>query len=170
MKLNSQKRKQKLKELLDKRKLELGVGSKTAADEVVSKDKLIFEEQLQEKAPNKTLIPDIKLIILEEEEDRDREAMQLAMKKYSKLWKNLYYKYSNSGFNPKNVSNFDQYNEKSQTISLGEMTKLLKDHNTFPNLISKEELQTLFRLVNTKILKKQDLQAMDYPAYYQFML
>lgn len=96
--------------------------------------------------------------------------MQLAMKKYAKVWKNLYYKYSNSGFNPKNVSNFDQYNEKSQTISLGEMTKLLKDHNTFPNLISKEELQTLFRLVNTKILKKQDLQAMDYPAYYQFML
>lgn len=50
---------------------------------------------------------------LEEEEDRDREAMNLMMKRYSKLWRNLYYKYSNSGFNSKNVTNFDQYNERS---------------------------------------------------------
>ena len=65
------------------------------------------QEQKAKKQASKTLIPDIKLLILEEEEDRDREAMQLMMKKYGKLWKNLYYKYSNSGFNPKNVSNFD---------------------------------------------------------------
>jgi len=47
------------------------------------------------------------LINLDEEEDRDKEAINMMMKKYAKLWKNLYYKYSNSGFNSKNVSNFD---------------------------------------------------------------
>lgn len=31
-------------------------------------------------------------------------------------------------------------NERSQTISLAEVTKLLKEHNAFPNLINKEEL------------------------------
>lgn len=111
------------------------------------------------------MIPDIKLLNLDEEEDRDKEAMNLMMKKYGKLWKNLYYKYSNSGYNNKNVSNFDQYNEKSQTISLGEMTKMLKDHNTFPNLINKDELQALFRMVNSKLFKVQELQSMDFPAY-----
>lgn len=116
------------------------------------------------------MLPELKLLNLDEEEDRDKEAMNLMMKKFTKLWKNLYYKYSNSGFNPKNASNFDQYNEKSQTISLGEMTKLLRDHNVFPNLINKDELQAIFRLVNTKLFKRQDNQAMDYPAYLQMIL
>jgi hypothetical protein len=88
----------------------------------------------------KMMIPEVKLLDLEEEENRDKEAMNLIMKKYMKLWKNLYYKYSNSGFSSKPVSNFDQMNEKNQTINLAEMTKLLKDHNAFPNLINKEEL------------------------------
>ena len=141
----SQRKKQKLKDILDKRKLEHGVGPKT--DEGPSKDQLVFddgvieqEKEAHKKAMGKMMVPEIKLLNLDEEEDRDKEAMNLIMKKYAKLWKNLYYKYSNSGFNPKNVSNFDQYNERSQTISIAEMTKLLRDHNTFPSLISKEEL------------------------------
>ena len=118
------------------------MGSKT--EEIPNKEKLIYDqdgtEQDSKKKVERGSLPEIKLLNLDEEEDRDREAMTLIMKKYSKLWKNLYYKYSNSGFNSKNVANFDQYNEKSQTISLGEMTKLLKDHNVFPNLINKDEL------------------------------
>lgn len=42
-------------------------------------------------------------------------------------------------------------------MNVAEMTKMLKDHNTFPNLINKDELQTLFRLINTKIFNKNDL-------------
>jgi hypothetical protein len=49
---------------------------------------------------------------LDEEEDRDREAVQSFMKKYAKLWKNLYYKYANSGFSAKQIYNFDQLNDK----------------------------------------------------------
>ena len=44
---------------------------------------------------------------LDEEEDRDKEAVNMFMKKYSKLWKNLFYKYCNSGFSAKPISNFD---------------------------------------------------------------
>lgn len=56
---------------------------------------------------SKMMIPDIKLLNLDEEEIRDKEGMLLIMKKYAKLWKNLYYKYANSGFSSKKISNFD---------------------------------------------------------------
>lgn len=101
-----------MKEVIDKRKLELGVGPKT--EEGPGKDKLIYndgeveqEHEKIKKMMGRMMIPEIKLLNLDEEEDRDREAMNLVMKKYAKLWKNLYYKYCNSGFSSKNVSNFD---------------------------------------------------------------
>ena len=167
--LVSVRRKQKLKDVLDKRKLEMGIAPKSLdpSDENQIKDKLIYRDgevldtsegtEKLRKAMSKMMAPEIKLLNLDEEEDRDKEAMLLIMKKYAKLWKNLYYKYSNSGFSSKNVKTFDQLNERSQTISLGELTKLLKDHNTFPNLINKDELQTLFRLVNMKLFGRLDL-------------
>lgn len=39
------------------------------------------------------------------------------------------------------------------------MTKLLKEHNVFPNMINKEELLTLFRQVNSKLFNRLDVQA-----------
>ena len=59
---------------------------------------------------SKAIQAQIKLLNLDEEEDRDKEAMTLLMKKYTKLWKNLYYKYVNSGFSSKNISNFIYFN------------------------------------------------------------
>jgi hypothetical protein len=47
------------------------------------------------------MIPEIKLIDLDEEEERDKEAIIEYFKKYAKLWKNLYYKYANSGYSSK---------------------------------------------------------------------
>ncbi len=52
------------------------------------------------------------LLDLNEEEERDKEAANAIMKKYSKLWKNLFYKYANSGFSSKQINNFDQLNDK----------------------------------------------------------
>ena len=50
-------------------------------------------------------------------------------------------------------------------MNFAEMTKLLKDHQTFPSLITKEELQALFRLINMKLCNRSDLQALDYDGY-----
>ena len=50
------------------------------------------------------------------------------------------------------------------------MTKLLKDHGTFPSLITKEELATLFRLINNKLFNRSDLQAFDYNGYQAFIM
>lgn len=78
------------------------------------------------------MIPQISLFDLDEEEDRDKEAVEMFMKKYAKLWKNLYYKYGNSGFSSKPISSFDQLGEKFQLINLPEIIKMLKDYGTFP--------------------------------------
>ena len=115
------------------------------------------EQEKARKLMAKMMLPEIKLLNLDEEENRDKESMQVVMKKYSKLWKNLYYKYSNSGFSSKKVTNFDSMNERSSTISLAEVTKLLKEHNFFPNMINKDELQTLFKLVNAKLFNNKDI-------------
>jgi hypothetical protein len=113
-----ERKRQKLKEVIDKRKLEHGVGMRNLPNEIeesATKDMLIFkgseisqvDNERAKKALGKVMQPEIQLINLDEEEDRDKEAINMMMKKYTKLWKNLYYKYSNSGFNSKNVSNFD---------------------------------------------------------------
>ncbi len=52
----------------------------------------------------------------------------LYVKKYQKLWKFLFGKYSNSGYSIKDVSNFDKIKDKAQTINLAEVQKFLNDH------------------------------------------
>lgn len=96
---------------MEKRKLELGIGSSSTqeAKPLIYKEGSVLAEsdKLKKLTEQKLLIPQIKLIDLEEEEERDRESVTMFMKKYQKLWKNLYYKYSNSGFSSKQISNFD---------------------------------------------------------------
>ena len=55
----------------------------------------------------KILTPSLKLIDLDEEEERDKEAVVLFMKKYGKLWKNLFSKFANSCFRTKQIKDFD---------------------------------------------------------------
>lgn len=50
----------------------------------------------------------LKIKDFEEEEDRDNEGLMLYVRKYNKLWKLLFSKYSNSGYSIKDVSNFDK--------------------------------------------------------------
>lgn len=76
---------------------------------MIYKDGAVLGEsdKLKKLVEQKLMIPSIKLIELDDEEERDREAVGMFMKKYAKLWKNLYSKYSNSGFSAKQINNFD---------------------------------------------------------------
>lgn len=87
------------------------------------------------------------------------------MKKYTKLWKNLFSKYANTGFTTKVVRDFDQMGEKAQMINLPEMTKLLKDQGMLPAYISKDDLGALFRIINIKSGNKADTTTLDYFGY-----
>ena len=68
---------------------------------------------------------------LDEEEDRDSEVINEFMKRYAKLWRNVFSKYQNQGFKLNKVKDFDQLANAPQ-ISAAEITKLLKEHNCMP--------------------------------------
>ena len=49
------------------------------------------------------------------------------------------------------------------------MNKLLRDHDITQNMLNKDQLQVLVRLVNFKFVKRLDLGALDQAAYMHLM-
>ena len=73
-----------------------------------------------------------------EEEEFEKGACAEIMKRFSKLWRNLFGKYCNIGHKTKALmdrGNFDGLKNLAETMSLAEMIKLLKDHNSLPELL-----------------------------------
>jgi len=95
----------KLKQEIEKRKIQLGVSTLNQKDE---QKNIIFDEQLPLKLLEaRNMEPELVLVDLQEEEDRDRDAVEACMRKFSKLFRNLFTKYANSGFSSKQLRNFD---------------------------------------------------------------
>lgn len=106
-----------------------------------------------------------------EEEDRDREILNQFMKKYAKIWKFLFGRYANQAYSTKGKANFDDMGKKTSQINLAELTKMLKDHNTYPTLLSRDELASLIRLINMHSAQanSSDLAMLDYNQFLQFI-
>ena len=64
----------------------MGISTRNNQDEQKA---LIFKES-EKKTLEKAIVPVIKLLDLDEEEERDKEAISQFMKKYAKLFKNYY--------------------------------------------------------------------------------
>ena len=62
----------------------------------------------------------------------------------------------------KKIQNFEYFSDKS--INVAEMNKLLRDHDITQNMLNKDQLQVLVRLV-----KRLDLGALDQAAYMHLM-
>jgi hypothetical protein len=105
------------------------------------------------------------LVDLNQEEDRDREIIVAFMRRNAKIWKFLFGRYANQCYSSKNLSNFEDIQRKTSQISLAEITKMLKDLNTYPLLLNKEELASLIRLINMNSTQENssDLAMLDYP-------
>jgi hypothetical protein len=56
--------------------------------------------------------PQITAVNMEDEEDRDRDAINELMKRYTKLWRNIFIKYQSEGFALKKETNFDDIKKK----------------------------------------------------------
>lgn len=169
-KMKDERKKKRLAEELEKRKIEYGINALNKSD---ANRKIIFDEgevDKFKKNEKKTGLPEIELFDFEEEEQRDVEAIKLLMKKYSKLWKFYFEKYANIGFSTKQIKNFDELNEKHSTINLAEALKLLKDHDFDKKYITKEEVAAIIRLVNFKKIKKSDLTAMNYAGFLEWII
>ena len=93
----------------------------------------------------------IQLVDINEEEERDREMINQFLKKYAKIWKFMFQRYANQAYSTKGKrGDFDDIGNNLSQISLPEITKMLKEHNTFPLLIKKGELSSLIRMINIK--------------------
>jgi hypothetical protein len=75
------------------------------------------------------------------------------MKKYAKLWRNIFNKYSAAGFKVIPLherGSFEGLNKANDSVTLAELTKMCKDHHLYPQLLQKDDLTQLYRLVNQK--------------------
>ena len=109
-------------------------------------------------------------IELDDEEDVDRQAAHLFMRKYAKLWRNIFSKYANAGYKvlPLNDrGSFEGLNKASESITLAEIMKMCKDHNLFPSLLSKDDISQIFRFVNLKA--NMPIQPLDFPKFLSFL-
>ena len=161
----------RLKEELEKRRVEIGVASNVKGVKQEIKALILKEGPKKVKKFKNPLDQQIQLVDLNEEEDRDREILNQFMKKYAKIWKFMFQRYANQAYSTKGRSNFDDLGKKTQQINLAEITKILKDHNTYPLLISKDEIASLIRLINmhSDTENSNDLAMLDYTQFLQFI-
>jgi hypothetical protein len=106
-------------------------------------------------------------------EDCDKVAVQLHMRKYAKLWRNIFSKYSNAGFRIAPLherGSFEGLKQADEQITLPEVTKLLRDHNSYPTIVSRDDLAQLFRLIQIKHGVNASNQTIDYARYQQLIL
>jgi len=109
----------------------------------------------------------VKWIEIEEEEEWEKGACAEIMRRFSKLWRHLFAKYSNTGHKTKPLmdrGNFDGLKNLAELMSLAEMNKLLKEHYATPNLIQNQDVASIFRIVNTR-LQSSKLTAVDFKGF-----
>jgi len=116
----------------------------------------------------KKILPEIELIDFSCEEEREKDAVLLFMKKYKRLFRYLFTKYANTAYSKKIVE-FDALKEKSEIISTAEVTKMLKDHNVESNMLNRDELATLLRLVNAR-MGRNDINTLTFEGFQEFFL
>lgn len=104
---------------------------------------------------------------IEEEEEWEKGACAEIMRRFSKLLRHLFGKYSNTGHKTKTLmdrGNFDGLKNLAETMSLAEMIKLLKEHYALPALLQKQDVASLFRFVNTR-LQSSKLTVVDFKGF-----
>lgn len=80
----------RLKEELEKRRVEIGVASNVKGVKQEIKALILKEGPKKVKKFKNPLDQQIQLVDLNEEEDRDREILNQFMKKYAKIWKFMF--------------------------------------------------------------------------------
>lgn len=93
------------------------------------------------------------------------------MKKYGKIWKFMFQRYANQAYSTKGKKDFDDMLSKTSQINVAEVTNILKDHNTYPTLINKDEIQALIRLINmhSNNENSNDIYMLDYSQFLQLI-
>ena len=101
------------------------------------------------------------------EEDRERDSVRFALQKYTPLFRYLFDNYSNKQDSikkkpPKGIA----VNEK--VILMKELMKMYREHNMDHGMLSMSEYQMLVQLINDKLLKPYDDDALNFAGFVQF--
>ena len=97
-------------------------------------------------------------------EPKDIEIMENLFKKYHRLLRYLFLKYTNSMYSTRQSTSFNESKERKETISVVELIKFLKDYKLY-FLTSNNEVQNLVRDVNVKLLNKRETQELDFIGF-----
>ena len=99
----------------------------------------------------------ITLLDMNDEEDRDIIILKKFIKEYEGFFKEVFKKYCGSTYKALNGKNFEAIKEISDTITVSEIVKMFKQHNIVDREISKEDIQSIITLMNSKVFKKRSL-------------
>lgn len=131
---------------------------------------LLLSEGMYQKLASQLREDDVKLQTIDDEEEKDVEALRLFIDKHKKIFRYLFSKYANSGFSPKPKGSFDELKSKLDTISLAEAIKMLKDHSITPAQITQTELSSLFKQINFKVLHKNNTLSLNYSGFIELLV
>ena len=99
----------------------------------------------------------IVLLDMNDEEDRDIIILKKFIKEYEGFFKDVFKRYCGSTYKALNGKNFEAIKEISDTITASEVVKMFKQHNIIDREISKEDIQSIITLMNSKVFKKRSL-------------
>lgn len=116
---------------------------------------------------NQTL-HEIELFIVDEEEERDKVSIELLLKKYHKLLRYLFDKYSNTGYASNNIKNFEDMTKRKSVIHLAEFYKMLKDHGITSRIIKKNDLSNIMRSLNKLRKGRGDTAPLNQDEFVEF--
>ncbi|EAR92754.2 hypothetical protein TTHERM_00322980 (macronuclear) [Tetrahymena thermophila SB210] len=166
-----EKQKQQLRKQLEVRSIEQGIAAKNKPDTEANHLFEFGSREKEMKKDNKKVSPQLNYFDLNQEEDRDKLMAEALLKKYHKLFRHLFVKYSNSiqTFDNQGMT-FDKLKDKAQSITSAEVWKMIKDYELI-QYITQEEHKTIFKLINTNYLnKKNDFQQIDFKGFEQYII
>ena len=153
---NLEMQKKKIKQQLELRKVEQGVGNQSSLNLV-----------LNEGIVNKLIGNGEEFALREVVEEDLIEGVKMILNKFSRVFKVVFQKYSGTGFARKaqNKSEFDSHAERKERINDAELVKILKDFAVIPKLCNKEEARMVMRSYNQKIAKQAEQNFVDYEGF-----
>lgn len=110
---------------------------------------------------------DVYLIDWDLEEDRDREAINITIKKGSRVLRFLFKKFSNSTNQAKKQEFFTDLKQKFETISTQDIWRMLKELG-LDSLCTKDQVSQLIKLMNVRLFNRGDTKNLDFDGFSKF--
>ena len=101
-------------------------------------------------------------------EQRDLDYIENIYKRYHRLIRSLFLKYTSTMYTTKAINNFEDRHERTETVSVVELIKFLKEYKLY-FLTSNEDVKSLVREINVKLLDRREVQDLDFQGFEHFI-